>query len=118
MSSLPASTANSDSDAAKAVLVAADNSKFIGMVDAQILLAIAEGKSFVSATTFGYVHPKDIWAYYANLGYFVRFPDLIQGQRFQPADLFGEFWDDFWGGIFVPPFPKGPIRIVINWDLD
>jgi hypothetical protein len=116
MASIPAKTANTDTVSDLAALTAADEASFIAMVDAQILLAIAQGRYQVSATTFGYVKPKDIFKYYANLGYHIYFPDMIQGPfGYQPANLFGEFWDFFWGSSFTPRLPKGPVRIIIQW---
>jgi hypothetical protein len=114
MSSIPASAALAAQKAQKAALTAADNALFIADADKQIRAAIALDVSFVSATTFGDVNPHDIYKYYTNLGYDVDFPDLIQGQRFQPADLFGEFWLEYWNHTLLPNFPKGPIRIVIK----
>lgn len=115
MSSIPASTAITDSDAAILALVTADNAKFIADVDQQILDAIDLGKYEVSATTFGYVNPHDIYTYYLNLGYMVTFPDLIEGQAFQPADLFGQFWIDYWNHTLLPRCAKNPVRMLVFW---
>lgn len=113
--SIPATTAITDSDAALLALVTADNTKFIADVDQQILDAIDLGKFEVSATTFGYVNPHDIYVYYLNLGYMVTFPDLIHGQAFQPADLFGQFWIDYWNHTILPRGAKNPVRMLIFW---
>lgn len=115
MASIPASTALSEQEVAEAALVAADNARFIADADQQIQAAIALGKKEISMTTFGHVHPTDIFKYYANLGYNVDFPDLVQGQAFQPVDLFGQFWVEFWNHTLFPGRPKGPTRILINW---
>lgn len=117
MASIPASTAQTDSDAALAALKAADNANFIVDADKQITDAIALGKSEISATTFGDCDILDIFNYYANLGYHIEFPDLIQGQKFQPADLFGEFWIEFWNNTLIPHNQMNPVRIIIRWDL-
>lgn len=116
MSSLPASTAQSDTITAKDELIVADNANFIAQVDVQIQEAIALGRFQISATTFGNVHPRDIVKYYGNLGYWIVFPDLIQGPNFQPADLFGEFWVNFWDNTLTPLFKqRKPVRMVIGW---
>jgi hypothetical protein len=115
MSSLPAATAQTDSKTADAALVATANANFIAAVDAQIVQAIALGKFQVSATTFVNVHPRVIAQYYSNLGYWVQFPDLVQGPNFQPADLFGEYWVDFWNNTLFPFFGSKPARMVIGW---
>jgi|ERR1035437_5577741 hypothetical protein len=115
MSSIPASTALTDQKAAHEALEAADNALFIADADRQILAAIALGRADISMTTFGHVSPHGIWKYYSNLGYNINFPDLIQGQAFQPVDLFGEFWINYWNHTLLPPFSKNPVRIVINW---
>jgi hypothetical protein len=114
MSSIPASAALAAQKAAKTAQTAADNALFICDANKQIRDAIALGKFYISSTTFGSVNPRDIYQYYTALGYDVDFPDLIQGQRFQPSDLFGEFWVNFWNHTLLPPFTKGPIRIVIK----
>jgi hypothetical protein len=114
MSSISASAALAAQKAIKAALAVADNALFIADADRQILAAIALDKKFISITTFGEVNPHYIYKYYTNLGYDVDFPDLIQGQKFQPADLFGEFWLEYWEHTLLPSFHKGPIRIVIR----
>jgi hypothetical protein len=115
MSSIPSNVARAEQNVVKTALTAADNALFIADADRQILAAIALGKADISMTTFGHVNPHDIWKYYANLGYNINFPDLIQGQAFQPVDLFGEFWINYWNHTLLPPFSKNPVRIVINW---
>lgn len=117
MASIPATTAENNTDIARAALVAADNAIFIADVDKQILDYIALGKKEISATTFGYVHIKDIYNYYTALGYHVDFPDLRQGHKFQPADLFGQFWIEFWNHTLIPHHPRNPTRVLINWHL-
>ena len=115
MSSIPAKTALAEQRAVETALVAADNALFIADADRQIQAAIALGKKEISMTTFGHVRPRDIFKYYTNLSYNVNFPDLIQGQAFQPVDLFGEFWINYWNHTLLPPHVKTPVRILINW---
>lgn len=119
MSSIPATTAQSDSDAAKAALEAADNAIFIASVDQAIVEATDQGKYQVSATTWGHVSPKTIVDYYINLGYTVALPDYPQTLEVVPAQLFGEFWVAFWNGtlrdtLFANP-NLNPVRLLIAW---
>ncbi len=115
MSSVPASAALAAQKEAEDALVAAANAKFIVDADQQIQAAIAQGRTEISITAFGYVKPHDIFKYYTNLGYNVDFPDFRQGDAFQPVDLFGQFWIEYWNHTLLPPFAKNPVRILINW---
>ena len=116
MASIPASAVLAAEEAQQAALTAADNALFIADADQQIQAAIALGlKREVSMTTFGHVNPRDIYMYYANLGYNISYPDLQQGQAFQPADLFGNFWINYLNHTLLRPWTHKPLRVVINW---
>jgi len=115
MSSIPASAALAAQKAAEDALVAADNALFIADADNQIQAAIALGRTEISITAQRHVNPHDIYKYYTNLGYNVDFPDFRQGTAFQPVDLFGQFWIEYWNHTLLPPFQKNPVRVIINW---
>lgn len=119
MSSIPASTADTEAQAALTALQAADNATFILETDAAIVEMISQGKAQVSVSTFGNVLAKTIVSYYVNLGYKVVLPDYPQSLEIQPAQLFGQFWVEFWDGTlsntlgFNPS--KNPVRLLISW---
>lgn len=96
-------------------LVAADNAIFIANADAQILEAIVLGKNQIQAWTFRNVDPKQVYEYYAALGYQTIFPDITPNPNQQPANLFGEFWTAFWMQTTQAPVAKNPIRMLIGW---
>ena len=115
MASIPANAALAAQRAAEAALVAAANSNFIIDADNQIQAAIALGRTEISITAANHVDPHDIFKYYTNLGYNVDFPDFRQGDAFQPVDLFGQFWIEYWNHTLLPPYARNPVRIIINW---
>lgn len=117
MASIPKSQAESETDTAHDVLVAAANQRFIDAADAQIQEAIDQGRFFVNCTSFeADLDPKAVFDYYAGLGYQVAFPDYTSHDLSQqPAQLFGEFWINFWNNDLVPAGMKLPLRIVIGW---
>ena len=119
MASIPASTAQSDTNTALAALQAADNATFISASDAAILDATSQGLTQISANTFGSVDAETVVSYYVNLGYKVSLPDFQNNVQQQPAQQFGEFWVEFWNGT-LPQFTgvdikKNPVRILISW---
>lgn len=120
MSSLPASTADTDSQTALNALRAADNANFILAVDQAILDAIAQGETQISANTFGNVNAQTVTEYYVNLGYKVSFPDFRTNIGNQPAQLFGDAWVSFWQGTlagYLGFVPKNPMRLLIGWSV-
>lgn len=114
MSTPSKAASNAASTTDLAALQADANARFIA--DANVLIdeATAQGKFFVYMTSFQYVDLEYINTYFFNLGYRVSFPDanLTHGQ---PAELFGEFWDQFWQHNGVPPHLKNPTRVGLNW---
>ena len=118
MASITESQANADALAALAALETAANQRFIDAADAQILEAVDQGKMFATCITFEEnANPKTIFDYYAALGYKISFPDFpLHDLSQQPAQLFGEFWINFWNNGMVPSNMKKPIRIIIGWD--
>jgi hypothetical protein len=118
MSSITKSQAEIDAQIAHDALVAAANARFIAAADIQITEAIARGVFFANCETFETdIDPKLIYDYYAALGYKISFPDLpLHDLSQQPAQLFGEFWINFWNNGLVPKNMKHPIRIIFAWD--
>lgn len=115
--SLTKAQAQSQSTAADEVLTNLENTRFIAAVDYQILDAIAQGKYFVNSNTWPGVDPKEVCQTYIDLGYQVYFPDYPTSMAYQPAQLFGEFWDAFWAqNSYIPPSIKNPVRIIISWE--
>jgi hypothetical protein len=109
--------AQTDAQAANDAIVAAANQLFIDNTDAAIQVAISQGVFFVDSLAFDKnVDPRAIFDHYANLGYGVSFPDFVQNQQLQPAELFGDFWINFWQNNLVPQVRnKYPIRFLISW---
>lgn len=113
-----ASTALTDTNTDLTALQAAANTYFIDQSALVISQQIAEGKFVAYVTTFLDCDIKALVDYYTGLGYKVSFPDrfvLSGAQGNQPAELFGQSWEEFWedGGIF--PIPTNPVRMGISW---
>lgn len=117
MATIPKSQAESESTTEHDARVAAANQRFIDAADAQIQEAIDQGRFWVNCTTFEYdINPQTVFQHYADLGYKVSFPDFTTHDfSQQPAQLFGEFWINFWNNENVPANTKIPLRIVIGW---
>lgn len=115
--SISKSQAETDAQAAQDALEAASATNFITAADAQIQEAIDQGRFYVNCLTFDEnVNPKTIFDYYTGLGYGVSFPDYPQSLALQPAQLFGEFWINFWTNNMVPQVNKYPLRMLISWN--
>lgn len=107
--------ANSEAKAARsAIQIAADN-QFIANVDLQIAEAIAQGNFRISAVTSENVSLHIIFNYYADLGYFVSFPDYPANLNIQPVELFGQYWNDYWLHLLSLYPIRNPARINISW---
>lgn len=118
MATIPRDQANTETDTAHQALVDAANARFIAAADVQIQEAIDQGKYWIQCITFEQdLDPKYIFDYYATQeGYNVAFPDYSHHDLSQqPAQLFGEFWNNFWNNERVPRCLKTPLRIVIGW---
>ena len=114
--SLTKAQAQTQSTTANDVLTALENTRFISAVDLQILDAIAQGIFFVNSNTWQGVDPKEVCQYYIDLGYEVYFPEYATSMAYQPAQLFGEFWEAFWAqNSMIPPSLKNPVRMIISW---
>jgi len=110
------SQAEADAQAAHDDLVEAACDLFIENTDLAIEAAIDQGVFFVNTSAFDKnVDPKVIFDYYTNLGYGVSFPDYPQNLMLQPAQLFGEFWINYWQNNLVPAAQKYPLRFLISW---
>lgn len=110
------SQAQTDAQTAEDALVAAANQLFIDNTDVAIEAAIDQGEFFVNSAAYDHnVDPRAIFDYYTNLGYSVSFPDYPQNLALQPAQLFGEFWINYWNNNLVPNLKKYPIRFLISW---
>lgn len=98
-------------------LAATANQLFINAADAQIQGAIAQGLFFVNCQTVDdKVDPQAIFNYYSNLGYIVTMPDVPTNIQLGPAQLFGEFWVNFWTNNLIPANVKYPLRFLISWN--
>ncbi len=115
--SIPKSQANTESTAAHDTIVAAANAKFIAAADVQIDEAIDRGVFWVNCQTFDLeVDPKTVFMHYADLGYKVELPDYPTNRMLQPAELFGEFWVNYWTNSLIPRDIKKPFRMIIRWE--
>lgn len=117
MSSITKDQAETQADIANNALTDAANTRFIDATDIQIQKAIAQGEFFVNCECFDpNIDPKIIFDYYTNLGYGVTFPDYPTNLMLQPAQLFGEFWINFWTNNLIPANVKtNPLRFLISW---
>jgi len=107
--------ANTDATTAHDAIQAAANTNFYTLVDAQIQEAIAQGKFQVNCWTTEDVDLSTAFQYYADLGYAVSFPDYPTNLDFQPAQMFGAFWEDFWANVIHTSQIKNPARMIIAW---
>jgi len=114
-----ASSANADSLTDKTALKAAANSQFIDQAGQAILAAEAEGRYFVVLTTFKDCDILGLQTYFIGLGYAVSYPDLLNPNLspFNPAELFGADWNNYWNRNSNFPHLKNPVRIKLDWSL-
>ena len=115
--SLTKDQANTDSTTEKAAEQADALTRYVADADALIQNAIDQGK--FHATTYSYdpnLVPTDVIDYYTALGYKVGFPDYLNNLALQPAQLFGEFWVNFWSGVQAPNPVTLPLKITLNWE--
>jgi hypothetical protein len=114
--SIPRSTAQTEAQTNHDADVAAANARFIAAVDQQITDAIALGFFYVNSLSADDIDPMVVGQYYSDLGYIVSFPDFPQNLILQPAELFGEFWINFWtSGMQIPTNLTKPYRFIIAW---
>lgn len=110
-------TKNTNTQSALDTLTDDANQRFIDAADAQIAAAISQGLYSIGAVCWEEkIDPKAIYEYYSNLGYSVEFPDFPQTLLIQPANLFGQFWINFWTNGNVPVTSKKPLRFLISWN--
>lgn len=122
MATLPtALQANTSSKADKTIIVDAANKLFIDGATFAINQAIMQGKFRVFIYNVERMDISYIRTYFTNLGYTIAIPNYNNGQ-FQPAALFGEFWNHFWLDPFEPFsfFPEAAnnnkvYQVLITW---
>lgn len=114
-----ASAANADSLTDLTALQAAANAEFIDQAGTAIDNAISQGLYHVVLTTFQNCNILDLQTYFIGLGYEVSYPDELNPSLspFNPAELFGEDWDDFWNRGAHFPHLSNPVRIKLIWKL-
>lgn len=105
-------TVNATTTADKAAIVAAANDQFIADADLAIASAAELGKFKVSLIPSVNVDIATIVEYYTNLGYAVGSPTY---PPYQPAQLFGYFWVNYWNGV-RNYFSSKNTRIIISWN--
>lgn len=120
--SLPAATANANTQAAVTAIQTAADTNFIAAVDSQILTAINLGSYTVTAMTNQGVNLLTIFTYYTGLGYQVTFPDFLQQNGAaipslvqQPVNFFGYNWITFWQNSIIAFGITNPSRMTIAW---
>lgn len=115
-------TANTNAQTALDALQSAADASFVSDAGDAILQAIALGHFLVTLTTDKNCNLQVIHDYFVALGYAVAYPGL--GMKagpqpfqpdglFQPADLFGVFWFQYWQN-HVPNL-HNPCRITLSW---
>jgi len=110
-------TAKIDSQAAKDALEAAAGLVFVADADLAINEAIDLGKFEVTLTIQEPQSLQLLHDYFVALGYGVLYPGLGMraGRQFwQPAQLFGIYWRQYWTGKNTPSLPL-PARMTIVW---
>lgn len=110
-------TANTDANTALTAIQTAADQSFIDDATLAINAAIAQGKFEVTLTTGPDCNTTIVHDTLTNLGYTVTYPgqNMLSGSRQpQPAELFGEAWEEFWQNG-IPP-AKGPVRLTIFWE--
>lgn len=120
MSTPPNSTtANAESLAAKTALQTAANSEFIDQANYAIENATAQGLYRVVLTTFLNCNVLDLQTYFIGLGYQVDYPDLLNPNLspYNPAELFGECWNNYWSGGGMAAHLNNPVRIRLEWKI-
>lgn len=113
-------TANAESLAAKTALQAAANAEFISQAADAIANATSQGLYWVVLTTFENCNILNLQTYFLGLGYHVFYPDLLNPNLSpcNPAELFGECWNDYWNrGRHFPHLGKDPVRIKLEWKI-
>lgn len=113
--SIPKSTAESQAETALDAITLAANTRFIAAADLQITAAIAQGVFFINCWSTDDISVREVAQHYLDLGYGISMPDYPQNLIMQPAELFGEFWINFWSNGFIPSTMKKPYRILISW---
>jgi hypothetical protein len=103
--------------AAHTVLQTIADANFIAAADIAIAEKTSLGQYLVSLEVFDNVNLQNIVTYYQNLGFIVSapFPPNVGNQ---PAQLFGEVWDDYWLNqtfwFTINGFPR-PKTVFISW---
>lgn len=112
-------TANADSLAEKTALQTAANNQFIDQAGQAIANAIDQGMYWVVLTTFQNCNILNLQTYFIGLGYEVSYPDLLNPNvsPWNPAELFGESWDDFWNKGRHFPHLDNPVRMKLIWKI-
>lgn len=112
------STANTNALAQLATIQSAADQIFIDGATAAILSAIAQGKLEVTVTSFEDCNLQTLHDYFVSFGYDVSYPGL--GMKpgpapFQPAELFGMLWDQFWANFQMQPPLQNPTQVTLAW---
>lgn len=113
------SVANADSLAERTALEAVANAQFIDQSAIAIENAIAQGKYWVVLTTFENCNILNLQNYYKGLGYCVIYPDRLNPNvnPWNPAELFGQDYFDYWNHGGWPPNMGNPVRIRLEWQI-
>lgn len=108
---------NAASLAQKTALQAAANAQFISQTEIAIANAIDQGLYWVVLTTFEHCKILDLQTYYLSLGYHVWYPDLLNPNLnpWNPSELFGDCWVDYWNRGRHFPHLENPVRIKLTW---
>lgn len=112
------SLANTNATTALNILLAAADQLFIDNAATAILEAISQGKYLVTLNTFENCDLRVLHDYFVGLGYAVSYPGLNMypgAQPFQPMELFGIFWIQFWENWPFTPVIINPARVTLSW---
>jgi hypothetical protein len=110
-------TSRSAAKVARATIQTVADNNFIAAADIAIAEKTSLGQYMVSLDLFENVSLQNVVTYYQNLGYVVSapFPPNVGNQ---PAQLFGEVWDNYWFNqtfwYTINGFPR-PKTIFISW---
>jgi hypothetical protein len=116
MASLSQAQAQSASAITRNAITTAQDQLFITSTDLAIKNQITNGFFKVTVQTFQGVNIKTVFSYYTNLGYHVYLPNARNSPFFDPSQLVGYFWYEYWAtGGYPPGLQSNPVTMIISW---
>lgn len=107
---------NAAAVAAEEARITAGNERFIDDAEVIIARAASQGRFKASLYTNADVDLSEILDYFQGLGYSMSLPQCNSFGT-QPAQLFGECWENFWNNHSCVCRCKEPCMVTLYWDL-